>query len=130
MRRAGWITLTVSCSLTCLFLGVIIWSFVKPLPNNFDALTFTVVALGLMVGILAVISASFVAFQWSNFETRLKETIIEADKKSLEVTRSVPVMVNKMLDTTLDEFSISFDKRFEQIEQRLKTIEKKINEEN
>jgi len=31
-----------------------------------------------MIGILAIIVASFVAFQWSSFETRLRETIEEA----------------------------------------------------
>jgi len=45
MNRAGWITIIILCSFISFLVGALIWSFVKPLPNNFDLLTFIEVSL-------------------------------------------------------------------------------------
>jgi hypothetical protein len=119
MRRAGWITLVVSCSLTCLFFGVSIWSFVKPLPNNFDTLTFTIVSLGLMVGILAVISASLVAFQWSNFETRLKEIKEGAEEVAWRKAKASAIEIS---EKKMQDVVASYDSKIAALEKEVEKL--------
>ena len=107
-----------------LIFGAIIWSFVKPLPNNFDTLTFTIVSLGLMVGILAVISASLVAFQWSNFETRLKEIKEGAEEVAWAKAKAAAIEISEM---KMQEVVKSYDAKIAKLEQEVEMLNRITN---
>jgi hypothetical protein len=103
---------------------VLIWSFVKPLPNNFDTLTFTLVALGLRVGILAVILASLVAFQWSNFESRLKEIKEGAEQAAWVKAKAAAIEISEM---KMQEVVKSYDQKMAMLEQEVEKLNRIIN---
>jgi hypothetical protein len=122
MNKAGWIAIIMLCSLISFLVGALVWSFVKPLPNNFDLLTFIEVSLGLMIGILAIIAAAFVAFQWSGFETRLRDTIDETRRiASQEAANGAVNAFNGLVKPELNDHV----ERFNNLEQLVDTLDKR-----
>jgi hypothetical protein len=107
-----------------LIFGAFIWSFVRPLPNNFDTLIFTVVSLGLMVGILAVISASLVAFQWSNFETRLKEIKEGAEEVPWRKAKASAIEIS---EKKMQDVVTSYDSKIATLEKEVEKLNRLID---